>query len=108
MLNLGGVKGLQRGCELSTSNDLMIERTFSTLFFVKLQNRFPRNSCIPFKTIKTMQIDCQPIFSACFYSVVGSTVSRHLQISIPPVQGEAIKRAPQYFFVLDSKIFVKK
>ena len=35
---------------------------------------------------------------------MGSTVSRHLRSSVPPVGGEAIKGAPQYFFVLDSPI----
>ena len=51
------VKGLQRGRE--HSSDLMIERVFSNLFFVKHQNLFPQNSCIlPIKSIKTLRINC--------------------------------------------------
>ena len=94
---MADVKGLQGERKHGTSSDLMIERIFSNLFFVKLQNLFPRNSCIPFKTIKTMQINNVVEFSACFCSVVGSAVSRHLQSSVPPVGEKAIKRAPQYF-----------
>ena len=41
------------------SSDLMIERVFSNLFFVKHQNLFPQDSCIlPIKPIKTLQINC--------------------------------------------------
>ena len=83
----------------------MIERIFSNLVFVKLQNLFPRNSCIPFKTIKTMQIN---FIFACFCSVAGSAVSQHVRSSVPPFGGEAIKGAPQYFFVLETQKLLSK
>ena len=52
------VKGLQGGREHST--DLMMERVFSNIFFVKHQNLFPQNSsCILIvKSIKTLQMNC--------------------------------------------------
>ena len=41
------------------SSDLMIERVFSNLFFVKHQNLFTLNSWIlRIKSIKTLQINC--------------------------------------------------
>ena len=41
------------------NSDLMINRVFSKLFFVKHQNMFSKNSCIlPTKSIKTLQINC--------------------------------------------------
>ena len=65
VLKLGGVKDLHRGRE--RSSDLMIERMFSNLFFVKYQNLFPQNSCIlPIKSIETSQLNCYRLFSACF------------------------------------------
>ena len=52
-------KGLARGGGREHSSDLMIQRVFSNLFFVKHQNLFPQNSSIlPIKSIKTLQINC--------------------------------------------------
>ena len=48
---------LQEGREHSC--DLTFARAFSNLFFVKVQNLFPKSSCIlPTKSIKTLQINC--------------------------------------------------
>ena len=41
------------------SSYLIIKRVFKTLFFVKHQNLFPKNSFIlTIKSIKTLQINC--------------------------------------------------
>ena len=49
------------------SSDLMIERIFSNVFFVKHQNLLDHNSCIlPIKSNKTLQITC---FIFCMFFV---------------------------------------
>ena len=73
VLKLVGVKDLQGGHE--HSSDLMIERIYSKLFFVKHQNLFPQNSCIlPITSIKTLQINCFIFYMFC--SMVSSAVSK--------------------------------
>ena len=79
------------------SSDLMIERVFSNLFFVKHQNLFPQNrSILPIKSIKTLQMYC------CIFCMF---LKRGVQCRIdaspkfgPPGRGggEAFVGAPQY------------